>query len=267
MQSDRLNEIVELARQAGRVTVEDLAERFQVTPQTIRKDLNDLCGRRLLARTHGGAILSSGIENLKYDARQLIASEEKVAIGQATAARIPDNASMFINIGTTTEAVARALLQHNGLMVITNNINVASEMRAYPQIQVIIAAGVVRHSDGGIVGEAAVELIRQFKVDFAIIGTSAIDEEGALLDYDYREVKVAQAIISNARKVILVADSTKFERTAPVRIAHIEQIDIFVTDRCSVPRIRQICREKDIELVETSGGPQTAVRPNPASCD
>jgi len=267
MQSDRLNEIVELARQSGRVTVEDLAERFQVTPQTIRKDLNDLCGRRLLARTHGGAILSSGIENLKYDARQMIASEEKVAIGQATAARIPDNASMFINIGTTTEAVARALLQHNGLMVITNNINVASEMRAYPQIQVIIAAGVVRHSDGGIVGEAAVELIRQFKVDFAIIGTSAVDEEGALLDYDYREVKVAQAIISNARKVILVADSTKFERTAPVRIAHLEQIDIFITDRCSVARIRQICQEKEIELVETAELTKTSVLGRPASCD
>jgi DeoR family glycerol-3-phosphate regulon repressor len=267
MQSDRLNEIVELARQSGRVTVEDLAERFQVTPQTIRKDLNDLCGRRLLARTHGGAILSSGIENLKYDARQLIASQEKIAIGQATAARIPDNASLFINIGTTTEAVARALLQHNGLMVITNNLNVASEMRAYPQIEVIIAAGVVRHSDGGIVGEAAVDLIRQFKVDFAIIGTSAIDEAGALLDYDYREVKVAQAIISNARKVILVADSTKFERTAPVRIAHLDQIDIFVTDRCPIAKIRQICQEKDIELVETSERTDAASGGRSASCD
>ena len=220
-----------------------------------------------MARTHGGAILSSGIENLKYDARQLIASQEKIAIGQATAARIPDNASLFINIGTTTEAVARALLQHNGLMVITNNLNVASEMRAYPQIEVIIAAGVVRHSDGGIVGEAAVDLIRQFKVDFAIIGTSAIDEAGALLDYDYREVKVAQAIISNARKVILVADSTKFERTAPVRIAHLDQIDIFVTDRCPIARIRQICQEKDIELVETSERTDAASGGRSASCD
>ena len=125
-------------------------------------------------------------------------------------------------------------------------------MRAYPQIEVIIAGGTVRGSDGGIVGEAAVDFIRQFKVDFAIIGTSAIDEEGALLDYDYREVKVAQAIISNARKIILVADSTKFERAAPVRIAHLEQIDTLVTDSCPVGKIRRTCAEKDIELVETS---------------
>jgi len=243
--------ILQIAKQVGRITVDDLAARFEVSPQTIRKDLNDLCAKRQLARVHGGAILSSGVENVGYDARRLIASAEKEAIGRAAAALIPDNASLFINIGTTTEAVARALLQHNGLMVITNNINVASEMRAYPQIEVIIAGGVVRGSDGGIVGEAAVDFIRQFKVDFAIIGTSAIDDEGALLDYDYREVKVAQAIISNARKVILVADSTKLERTAPVRIAHLEQVDIFVTDSCPVAKIRRTCAEKDIELVET----------------
>ena len=106
-------------------------------------------------------------------------------------------------------------------MVITNNINVANRMRVYPGIEVVIAGGVVRGSDGGIVGEAAVDFIKQFKVDYAVIGASAIDHDGALLDFDFREVKVAQAIIANARHVILVSDSTKFERTAPVRIGHL----------------------------------------------
>jgi hypothetical protein len=103
-------------------------------------------------------------------------------------------------------------------MVITNNINVANRMRVYPSIEVVIAGGVVRGSDGGIVGEAAVDFIRQFKVDFAVIGASAIDHDGALLDFDFREVKVAQAIIANARHVILVADSTKI-RTHRARCA------------------------------------------------
>ena len=105
-------------------------------------------------------------------------------------------------------------------MVITNNINVANRMRVYPGIEVVIAGGVVRGSDGGVVGEAAVDFIKQFKVDYAVIGASAIDHDGALLDFDFREVKVAQAIIANARHVILVSDATKFERTAPVRIGH-----------------------------------------------
>ena len=143
MLPERLNEILELARETGRVTVEDLSRRFDVSPQTIRKDLNDLCEKRLLARVHGGAVISSGVENMRYEARRLIAADQKAAIAQAAAQLIPNNASLFINIGTTTEAVARALLQHDELMVITNNINVASEMRLYPQIEVVIAGGVV----------------------------------------------------------------------------------------------------------------------------
>jgi DeoR family glycerol-3-phosphate regulon repressor len=188
---------------------------------------------------------------MEYAQRGKIAAEEKQAIGAAAAALIPDNASLFINIGTTTEAVSQALLRHGRLMIITNNINVANRMRPYTQFEVVIAGGVVRASDGGIVGEAAVDFIRQFKVDYAVIGTSAIDPDGALLDYDFREVKVAQAIIANARQVILVADSTKFERTAPVRIGHLEQVDTFVTDQCPDDRVRKICGDFDVELIET----------------
>jgi DeoR family glycerol-3-phosphate regulon repressor len=248
----RHSEIVQMAKEHGRVLVDDLATHFNVTPQTIRKDLNDLCDQRLLSRIHGGALYPSGVENVEYEARRKIAAEEKDAIGKAAARLIPDNASLFINIGTTTEAVGKALLDHDGLMVITNNINVANRMRVFPSMEVVIAGGVVRGSDGGIVGEAAVDFIKQFKVDFAVIGVSAIDHDGALLDFDFREVKVAQAIIANARHVILVSDSTKFERTAPVRIGHLSQVDTFITDRCDIPALRRICEENEVDLVETS---------------
>ena len=250
----RHTEIVTLAKEQGRVLVEELAARFDVTPQTIRKDLNDLCQRRILSRIHGGAVLPSGTENMEYEQRRQIAAREKAGIGVAAAALIPDDASVIINIGTTTEAVGEALLGHEGLMVITNNINVANRMRIYPQFEVVIAGGVVRASDGGVVGEAAVDFIRQFKVDYAVIGVSAIDQDGSLLDFDFREVKVAQAIIANARHVILVSDSTKFERTAPVRIGHLSQVDTFVTDRCELEDIRRICADNGVELVETAQG-------------
>jgi len=246
----RHQEIVETARLVGRVGVDELAARFEVTPQTIRKDLNELCRARILSRVHGGAMFPSGTENLEYEQRRLISEAEKQAIGRAAAEIIPDNASLFINIGTTTEAVSHALLKHDGLLVITNNINVANRMRVYKQFEIIITGGVVRASDGGIVGEAAVDFIRQFSVDYAIIGVSAIDQSGALFDYDFREVKVAQAIIENARHVILVADSTKTERTAPVRIGHLSQVDSFVTDVCKSEKIRSICSENNVELVQ-----------------
>ena len=229
--SDRQNTIVSLARSIGRVTVEDLAARFDVTPQTIRRDLNELCDLRVLSRTHGGAVIASSVENLSYEARRFIAAAEKHEIGIAAAALIPNQCSLFINIGTTTEEVANALTNHQNLLVITNNLNVAMALYRYPTIEVIVAGGLVRRSDGAVIGSSAVDLIKQFKVDMAIIGASALDEDGSLLDFDPREVNVSRAIIDNARRVLLVCDRTKLDRAAPVRIgAHV---------RCPFLRHRQ----------------------------
>lgn len=260
----RQQQIVEIAKQIGRVTVDDLAARFEVTPQTIRKDLNDLCGQRVLTRTHGGAILSSGVENVAYDARRVLAQAEKAKIGQYAAGLIPNNSSLLVNIGTTTEEVARHLVHHEGLLVITNNIQVAAILTPSPRIDVIIAGGMVRRSDGGIVGESAIEFISQFKVDRAVIGVSAIDDDGSLLDFDYREVLAARAIIKNARHVILVADAMKFTRTAPVRIGHISQVDCFVTDRPPPESIADICMHAGVALEIVPGFEATDDRAEPA---
>ena len=246
--SPRQHQILTLARQTGTVLVEDLATRFDVTPQTIRKDLNELCDGRMLSRTHGGAMLTSGVENVAYESRRQLAATEKQVIGLRTAELIPNDCSLFINIGTTTEEVARALVHHEGLLVITNNIHVATILMPCPKIDVIIAGGAVRRTDGGIVGEAAVDFISQFKVDHAVIGASAIDDDGAMLDFDFREVRVAQAIVSNARNVILVADSTKFTRSAPVRIGHLSQVDVFVTDGLPSEQIVELCKHSGVEL-------------------
>lgn len=252
--SPRQQQILSLARQLGSVLVEDLAARFDVTPQTIRKDLNELCDGRLLARTHGGAMLTSGVENVAYEARRQLAAQEKTVIGRRAASLIPNNCSLFINIGTTTEEVARALVHHEGLLVITNNIHVATILMPCPKIDVIIAGGEVRKSDGGVVGEAAVDFISQFKVDHAVIGVSAIDDDGALLDFDYREVRVARAILNNARHVMLVTDAMKFTRSAPVRIGHLSQVDVFVTDRSPPEPILDLCRHGGVQ-VEIADGP------------
>ncbi|GIL01813.1 MAG: DeoR family transcriptional regulator [Alphaproteobacteria bacterium] len=247
----RQAQIVELAKSRGRVMVEQLAQTFGMTPQTIRRDLNDLCNNGQLVRIHGGALYPTTNENLEYEQRRMIAAEAKQAIGEATARLIPDNSSLFINIGTTTEAVAKALLVRNGLLVITNNINVANILRESPSIEVILSGGVVRHSDGALVGETAVDFFNRFKVDYAIIGTSAIDASGALLDFDLREVSVAQAIMANAAHIILVTDATKFDRRAPMRIADISRIDTFVTDHCPLPGFRQLLNEYKVRLLET----------------
>lgn len=244
----RQSDILGLVRQSGRVEVDALAERFEVSPQTIRKDLNELCDMQLLDRVHGGAVFRSGVVNYAYDARRKVAADSKHRIGELTASLIPDNSSVLLNIGTTTEQVAHALRGHQGLLVITNNINVVSILRDNPATEVIIAGGLVRQSDGGIVGDATVQFVSQFKTDYAVIGASAIDEDGSLLDYDYREVQVAQAIIANSRHPVLVSDAMKFERTAPMRIGHISQVRSFVTDRAPPARFMEICKKGGVEV-------------------
>jgi DeoR family glycerol-3-phosphate regulon repressor len=244
----RQERILELVRRQGFVSIEGLSRHFAVTPQTVRRDINQLCELNLLRRYHGGAGLPSSVENLAYQTRRVLWLREKQAIARRCAAAIPDAASLFINIGTTTEEVAKALMQHRGLRVITNNLNVASIMSSNPEFEVIVAGGVVRARDRGIVGEATIDLIGQFKLDFGIVGISGIDPDGTLLDFDYREVRVARAIMENSRQVYLVADHTKFGRNAMVRLGHVGQLDAVFTDRTPPAETLRRMTEAGVEL-------------------
>ena len=215
----------------GSVTVEQLAETLGVTLQTVRRDVQRLADEGLLARFHGGVrVPSSTTENIAHQQRESLNADGKARIALSVADAVPNGCSLILNIGTTTEAIARALLRHTGLRVITNNLNVASILSTNAACEVIVVGGVVRGRDQGIVGEAAVDFIRQFKVDIALIGISAIEADGSLRDFDYREVKVSQIIISHAREVWLAADLSKFKRPAMVEVATLSQIDRLFTD-------------------------------------
>lgn len=237
-QSFRQPEIIEIARREGKVSVEGLAAHFGVTLQTIRRDLMELAESGKLERVHGGAILPSGTANIGYEERRSLNQSEKVDIARACAAELPEGCSIFLNIGTTTEAVATALLGHRNIMVVTNNMNVANILAGNENCQVIVTGGTLRRSDGGLVGTLTAETIGQFKFDYAVIGCSALDMDGDILDFDIQEVGVSHAILSRARKVLLVADSTKFQRNAPARIGSLADVDCFVTNR-PLPRALQ----------------------------
>lgn len=249
----RHSQILSLVQSQGFVTIEHLAQRFAVTPQTIRRDINDLNKKGQLQRYHGGAGTSSSVENVAYSHRKVICQSEKQKIALSLAKEIPDRASVFINIGTTTEEVAKALLHHHGLRVITNNLNVALILSGNPDFEVIVAGGLVRRRDRGVIGEATIDFIRQFKVDYGIIGISGIDLDGTLLDFDYREVRAARAIIDNSRRVFLAADHTKFGRNAMVRLGGIDEVDILFTDAPPPPALAEVLDASEVGLRVASG--------------
>ncbi len=229
-QSERLQDIQIIARRDGRVTVEGLARHFDVTLQTIRRDLTDLAEQGKLQRVHGGAILPSTVANIGYADRRDLNEDGKSAIARTAGRDIPNGCSLFLNIGTTTEAVARALLGHRDIMVLTNNLNVANILVENPNCEIIVVGGLLRRADGGLVGTMTTQAIQQFKFDLAVISCSALDEDGDMLDFDIQEVGVSQAILKQARRSFLVADQSKFRRRAPARIGSLSQIDQFYTD-------------------------------------
>lgn len=256
-QQKRHDAILSLLKRQGYAPIEQLVQNFDVTPQTIRRDLNLLAADGYLRRVHGGAGLESSTVNTAYQTRKTLNLEAKQRIAQLVASNVPDHSSLFINIGTTNEVVAEALRNHRGLEVITNNLNVAAILQHNEDFNIIIAGGQVRSRDGGIIGEATIDFIHQFKVDYGIIGISGIDEDGSLLEFDYQEVRVAQAIIGNSRQVFLLADNSKFRRNAVVRQGNIAQIDALFTDRQPPDSIVHLIEAHDVALHVAENVPTT----------
>lgn len=246
--SKRQTAILDMVSRDGFVATEAMVAEFKVTPQTIRRDLNELGREGLLTRFHGGAGQAKSAQNQPYVDRLRSGVRAKQKIARLTASLIPNGASLFLNIGTTTEAVAQALLQHEDLHVVTNNINVAQILSTNESFNIMLAGGQVRNHDGGITGAAAVDFVDSFRMDIGIVGISGIDEDGSLLDFDPEEVRTAQSILRNSKRVILVADQHKFGRQAMNRMGTLSDLDILVTDKELRPEFSSLCRRANLEV-------------------
>ena len=240
--------LLEEVQHRGTMSVDALAERFGVTLQTVRRDVKLMAEAGLVARFHGGVrVPRSTTENIAYRQRQQIHQDAKRTIAKAVAKAVPPGCSLILNIGTTTEAIARKLLAHQGLRVITNNLNVAAILADNPDCEVIVAGGALRARDRAIIGEATVDFMRQFRVDIGLIGISGIEADGTLRDFDLREVRVTRAIIESAREVWLAADHSKFNRPAMVEAGHLNQLDMLYTDKAPPPPFAKLLAEAGVQ--------------------
>lgn len=246
-QSMRHKQILELVSEYGYLSTEDLVNILEVSPQTMRRDLKELAENNLIRRHHGGATCISSTLNSDYRDRKSFFSKQKQAIAQEVAKMIPNGASLFIDIGTTPEAVAHALLNHKSLYIVTNNINAAHILMNNETFKITVASGDLR-PDGGIIGEATVHFVSKFSLDFAVLGISAIDNDGAMLDFDFHEVQVKRAIIKNAQTIILPVDHSKFSRRAVVRVGALSDVNHLLTNRPPQETIRRFLQEHNVNL-------------------
>ena len=228
----RQQAIVDLARRSGRVTVEDLSTRFDVTPQTIRKDLNELCDKRLLTRVHGGAMRRHTVATSEAPIlqRQEENVEIKQRIGQAAARLIQNGETVLLIGGSTGAAVARELGNHRELTLVTDSLIVANELMQQGGHKVILIGGMVDAAELAVRGTLARLLLAELQVDKVVLGTKAISPQRGLSAESAEEAEILRAFLHAGNHVILVTDSSKFRQNALVRVAPIDAIDTLVTD-------------------------------------
>jgi DeoR family glycerol-3-phosphate regulon repressor len=233
---ERYPQIMMLLRERGYCTVDEMASILSVTPQTIRHDFNTLAMSGKLRRHHGGASLLSSTVNAEYAARRLDLRHEKQRLARAVATEVPRRASVFLSAGTTMETVAAELALRGDLKVITNSTFATRLLNRPGGPEIYLAGGVVRN-EGGTVGMGTVRTIEEFRCDLALMSCGGIEADGTLLDYNNSVVEVMRAMIDHARGFILAVDHTKFLRPATVRLGHLREVSVVVTDEALPPVI------------------------------
>lgn len=247
--STRQKQIIEYLQQThGVLSSALLSQRFVVSVQTIRKDMNELSDKGLVRRVHGGISLPSANDNLSFTNRELLNLSAKQKIAQQVAQQLPEGSSLFLGIGTTPKHVAQALLDHPGLTVVTNNINAALTLSRNPNIAIHLAGGSVRPSDEDTVGESATQFYRQFNIKYGVFGVGGLNNRGQLLDFTPEEANLTRAIIEQSEQCWLVADKSKLGRYAPVVSGKLSEMQRLFVD-VTTPELTQLCQAHRVEMV------------------
>lgn len=228
---ERRQAIAEQARRDGRVDVSALAGRFDVTTETIRRDLTDLEDRGVIRRVHGGAIPAERFRaepGLAEKASRL--ADEKRRIAKQAVALVPEGGTILLDAGTTTLALARALPTEIELTAVTNDLGIAQELTARPNLNVLMLGGRVRRRVLSTVDDWALRILRDVAVDVAFIATNGVSVDRGLSTPDVAEAAVKRAMIATGTQVVLLADHTKVSDEHFARFGDISDVDVFVTD-------------------------------------
>ncbi|MBW6424867.1 DeoR/GlpR family DNA-binding transcription regulator [Rhizobium sp. XQZ8] len=234
--TERQAAILESVRKNGAASVGDLAREFGVTQQTIRRDLKSLNDSGLLQKGFGGAFASPGVPHFVRGERQNLLVSVKRRLVQALEQFIQPNTTMFIGLGTTFDSLYEILARHPGVFIATPNLEVAYSCAMKTEASVYIYGGYVRSKDPTIL-TVPDESRNRFKFDIAVLGASAIDEDGAVLEFDPLEIELVQAILPHSRQVILVAHDEKFGKRAPHRVTNLGSIDVLITNSGALEKL------------------------------
>ena len=251
--SVRQSEILRQVRQRGSCTIGDLAQRLQVSDETIRRHVKPLVSEGLVHRVHGGIVLPDPYHEPPIQRRMLDQREAKERIAEAVAQQIKDGDSLVIDTGSTTTYVARALAEHANLVVVTNSAQIASLLACRNGNRVFMAGGELRAHDAAAFGPDTKEFVERFQVQYAILSMGAVHAADGFMVYHLCEAEFSQAAIGQAERVIVAADSTKFDRRSLVRVCDPGAIDLLVTDHAPGRALARRLAEAEVDLLIADG--------------
>ena len=251
--NDRQSQIVDRVERLGFVTIEALAEEFRVSSQTVRREIIRLDELGLIHRFHGGAGRCGSGERLSHEVKRQRETGLKARIGEAMASRVQDGQSIFLDVGTTAEATAQALRSMSRLTIVTPSANIAQILFDAPGVEIILTGGRIVGRDLSMAGPAAVGSVIRHRFDWAIIACSAVEDDGAVLDFDAEKIAVKQAAMEVSRRQALITDSSKFTRSARLEIARLDSFDLIVTDAAPPPALRERIGEERLMLAARDG--------------
>ncbi len=227
---ERRREIVRRMYLTGYVSARELAASLAVDASTIRRDLDGLARAGLVERTHGGARVPPGANDVPYSIKERERQAAKTAIGRAAAAFVRDGDSVILDSGSTVYEVAVALRNRRDLTVIANDLRIAYLVADIPSVRLLVPGGQQLSSNYALVADHAVSFMQELRVEVAFLGADAIDLEPGITNTNTLEVPLKQAMIASARTAVVVADSSKFGSRALVRVADVDQVDRIITD-------------------------------------
>ncbi len=248
--SSRLVVIMEQINKYGRMNVWETAERLDVSTATIRRDLNELEQRGMIKRIHGGAVLSSVSTTFEYQYHDKVAlrMEEKRRIADKAVEEIQDGDAIFLDSGTTTYQIALLLGNKKNLTVLTYDMSIAAVLNNHPSAQVIVTGGVLRPYYNVLLGSITESFIRNMMVDKVFLSADAIHQTYGISNANFIESGVKSLLVKAGKKIILVADRTKFGKLAVSKFCDLEEIDLLITDREVPPDMLAVMQGKGIRI-------------------
>ena len=249
--SKRHGDILKLLEIDGAMAVSDLAERLGVSLETIRRDIKPLAESGAVLRMHGAVALPSALGEAPFEKRMREMSAAKKKIAECVARTITDGESLMLDTGTTTSFLARELLGHRRLTVITNSSDIARVLASVNGNRVYMAGGEIRPDSGAVFGLSAIEFIARFSVDHAIISAGTVDPSG-ILDYALDEAEFARTVLSRGRRKLVVTDSSKFTRAGLIHVCGFGDVTEIVTEAAPPAEIAEAIRSADTRLTVAS---------------